>query len=282
MGREAGSEGAVKAARFLAARLAELGLEPAGDSGYFQRLPAERDSAGRAIRPTYNVVAVARGSEPALGATYVGFGAHLDHLGIQRPVNGDSIANGADDDGSGSVALLAIARAWTEMPRRPRRSALFVWHTAEEQGLIGSTHFTTFPTVPLDSVVAMLNADMIGRNAPDLLYLIGPRTDRALNGRIGAVVESANGALPRAFGIDYSYDSQRHPEGLYYRSDHFNYAQRRIPVVFFTTGLHPDYHAVTDEPDRIDYDKLARVATLMYRAGVAVADGAEGQLVRPR
>ncbi|HET7566313.1 MAG TPA: M28 family peptidase, partial [Gemmatimonadaceae bacterium] len=117
--------------------------------------------------PTYNVVGIIRGRDSTLNRSYVAFGAHLDHLGVVPALNGDSIANGADDDGSGSVALLAIARKIVSSPVRPRRSMLFVWHTAEEEGLYGSAYFTSHPTVPLDSIVAELNADMIGRNAPD-------------------------------------------------------------------------------------------------------------------
>jgi hypothetical protein len=113
----------------------------------------------------YNVAAVVRGSDPALNATYLAFGAHYDHVGIVRPTAGDSIANGADDDGSGSMALLAIARVMQQAPVKPRRSVLFVWHVGEEKGLLGSSWFTDHPTVPIDSIVAQINADMIGRNA---------------------------------------------------------------------------------------------------------------------
>jgi Zn-dependent M28 family amino/carboxypeptidase len=119
------------------------------------------------------VVGVVRGSDPALRQSYVAYGAHYDHIGIQDAVGGDSIANGADDDGSGSTALLALARAFQQGPR-PRRSVLFVWHTGEEKGLFGSARFVDRPPVPIDSVVAQLNADMIGRNAPDSLYVVGP------------------------------------------------------------------------------------------------------------
>ena len=122
----------------------------------------------------YNVVAVSRGSDPALRTTYVALGAHYDHIGVVPPVDGDSIANGADDDGSGTVSLLAIAREMQRAPVRPRRSTLFVWHVGEEKGLLGSAWFTDHPTVPIDSIVAQLNADMIGRNAASVLYTVGP------------------------------------------------------------------------------------------------------------
>ena len=221
---------------------------------------------------TYNVVATIPGSDSSLEHTYVAFGAHLDHIGIQPAENGDSIANGADDDGSGSMSLVEIAkRAQTEP--HPRRSLLFVWHTGEELGLFGSEWFTSHPTVPLDSIVAQLNVDMIGRNDPDSLYLIGPRS--APNGQssvLGAIVDSVNSASSRPFLINRDWDAPSHPEQLYYRSDHYNYAKHGIPIVFFTTGLHADYHKVTDSPDKIDYDKMSRVATLILRIGTAVAN----------
>ncbi|HJU89948.1 MAG TPA: M20/M25/M40 family metallo-hydrolase [Gemmatimonadaceae bacterium] len=222
---------------------------------------------------TYNVVGVIRGSDRALANNYVALGAHLDHLGLQTPENGDSIANGADDDGSGSIALLSIARALKQGPQKPKRSVLLVWHTAEELGLFGSQWFTTHPTVPLDSVVAQINADMIGRNAPDSLYIVGPAA--APNGAsqaLGAIVDTVNAGLPKPFLFNREWDSPSHPEQIYYRSDHYNYARRGIPVVFLTSGLHADYHKVSDEIDKIDFDKLTRVTELLYRTALAVAN----------
>jgi hypothetical protein len=223
--------------------------------------------------PAYNIVGVVRGRDPAFAQSYVALGAHLDHIGVQSGVSGDSIANGADDDGSGSVALLAIARSLQTMAVRPRRSTLFVWHTAEELGLYGSAWFTSHPTVPIDSIVAQLNADMIGRNGPDSLYLVGPAA--APNGQssvLGAIVDSVNASLPRPFTINREWDSPSHPEQIYYRSDHYNYARHGIPIVFFTSGLHPQYHRVTDEAPLIDFDKLARVATFLLESDIAVAN----------
>jgi hypothetical protein len=290
-GRETGTPDAERAAGFLATRLASLGLEPAGDGGsYLQAVPLARrvvvpmtggDGRGGPGRAemriehftAHNVVAVVRGRDPTLRESYVAYGAHYDHIGVQPPEAGDSIANGADDDGSGSVSLLALAEAFATAPERPRRSILFVWHVGEEQGLFGSSYFTDHPTVPLDSIVAQLNADMIGRNAPDSLYIVGPAA--APNGQsrvLGQIVDSVNRALPRPFLINREWDSPTHPEQIYYRSDHYNYARRGVPIVFFTSGLHADYHRVTDEPAKIDYDKLARVDRLLYEVGRAVAD----------
>lgn len=219
----------------------------------------------------YNVVATIRGTDARLARTYVAYGAHYDHIGVQTAVNGDSIANGADDDGSGTTTLLSVARAMREHP--PRRSVLFVWHVGEEKGLLGSSYFADHPTVPIDSVVAQLNADMVGRNAPDLLYVVGPVA--APNGQskvLGTVVDSVNAAEPRPFGIDRSYDDPNHPEHLYERSDHFMYARKGVPIVFFTTGLHADYHKVSDEPAKIDYDKMSRIARLLLDVGTAVGN----------
>jgi hypothetical protein len=221
----------------------------------------------------YNVVGIVRGSDSVLRNSYVAYGAHYDHIGIQTPAaNGDSIANGADDDASGSVALLAIARAWTQGPK-PKRSALFVWHVGEEKGLFGSQVFTDHSTVPIDSIVAQLNADMIGRNSPDSLYIVGPGA--APNGQsrpLGAIIDSVNSAMPKPFVFNREWDTTTHPERIYFRSDHFNYARKGIPIVFFTTGLHPQYHQVTDEAGLINYDKLAQVGALMYRAGVVLGN----------
>ena len=228
---------------------------------------------GRAEVVGHNVVAILRGSDPSLSNTYVALGAHLDHIGVQAPVAGDSIANGADDDGSGSMGLVAIARALAASPSRPKRSLLFVWHTGEEAGMLGSEWFVTHSTVPLDSVVAQLNADMIGRNAPDSLYLVGPRAAPNNQSRVlGTVVDSVNTALVRPFRINREWDSPTHPEQIYFRSDHYSYAKRGIPIVFYTTGLHADYHKVSDEVSKIDFDKLSRVSDLIMRSALAVAN----------
>ena len=228
---------------------------------------------GRAQASSYNVVAVLRGSDPALAQTYVALGAHLDHIGLQPAAGRDSIANGADDDGSGSMSLVAIARAMAASPDRPRRSVLFVWHTGEEAGMLGSEWFVTHPTVPLDSVVAQLNADMIGRNAPDSLMLVGPRAAPNNQSRVlGMLVDSVNTGLARPFAVNREWDSPTHPEQIYFRSDHYSYAKRGIPIVFYTTGLHEDYHKVSDEVSKIDFDKLSRVADLIMRSALAVAN----------
>ncbi len=222
---------------------------------------------------THNVVGVIRGSDPARRNTYVAYGAHYDHVGTSEPTadSRDTVNNGADDDGSGSVALLAIARAWMQGPK-PARSALFVWHIGEELGLFGSAWFTAHSTVPIDSIVAQINADMIGRNHPDSLYVVGPGA--APNGQsrgLGAVLDSVNARETKPFVFNREWDATTHPERIYHRSDHFSYASKGIPIVFLTTGLHPQYHQVTDEAPLIDYSKLSRIGMLMYNVGIALA-----------
>jgi hypothetical protein len=197
----------------------------------------------------------------------------------------DSIANGADDDGSGSVGVLEIAERLATARARPRRSVLFVWHTGEEKGLLGSAWYTDHPTVPRDSIVAQLNIDMIGRGDawdvtgtdgagaplhgnPDYLQLVG---SRRLSTELGDLVERVNLDGRHALKFDYALDADGHPLSIYCRSDHYEYARFGIPVVFFTTGGHSDYHQVTDEPRYIDYPHMARVASLVADVATRVA-----------
>jgi hypothetical protein len=242
---------------------------------------------------THNVVGVIEGSDPQLKNTYVAYGAHYDHVGYAEGDPGaggnprpalpgrvsdgaadDRIWNGADDNASGTVALMAIAKAFAEGPR-PKRSLLFVWHAGEERGLWGSRYFVDHPTVPLDRIVAQLNADMVGRNRDDkpseanTVYLVG--SDR-ISSELHEISREANRALPEPLSINYEMNDPSDPEQIYYRSDHYSYAARGIPIVFFTTGLHPDYHANTDHASKIEYEKLVRVAQLMYETGARVAD----------
>jgi hypothetical protein len=203
--------------------------------------------------------------------------ATLDSLRQERKPRPDSVLNGADDDGSGSVALLEIAEHLAKGPARPRRSVLFVWHTAEEMGLLGSRYFTSHPTVPRDSIVAQLNVDMIGRGTatdrsgggPAYLQMIG---SRRLSSELGDLIDRVNAEGGYGFRFDYSYDADGHPDNYYCRSDHYMYARFGIPIAFFTTGSHQDYHQLTDEPQYIDYDKMTRVASLIGDVTRTVAD----------
>lgn len=202
---------------------------------------------------------------------------NVDSLHRIRPARLDSIANGADDDGSGTVAVLEIAENLANAPVKPKRSILFVWHTAEEKGLLGSKWFTEHPTVPREKIVAQLNMDMVGRGSaaditgggPDYLQLVG---SRRVSTELGDIVEKVNSERARPFKFDYQYDANGHPERIYCRSDHYNYARYGIPISFFTTGLHPDYHQVTDEPQYIDYEHMMRVADFVRDIAVTVAN----------
>jgi hypothetical protein len=307
------------AARMLGGDLATLAKGASGGtitgSVAFRTEPAEF--------PARNVVAVLRGSDPALRGQYVAIGSHNDHIGVApspvdhdslrafntvmrpqgaddepgqpsaeqaariaslldslrraHPPRLDSIANGADDDGSGSVAMLEIAEELAAAPVKPRRSVLFIWHTGEEAGLLGAAHFTAHPTVPRDSIVTQLNIDMIGRGraedtpggGPGYLQLIG---SRRLSKELGDLVESVNASKGHGFTFDYQFDANGHPGQFYCRSDHYEYAKYGIPVTFFSSGGHRDYHMVTDEPQYIDYAKLARVSALIRDVALAVAN----------
>jgi Peptidase family M28 len=221
------------------------------------------------VYPSVNVVAKVPGTDPARRDEYVLFSGHQDHDGVRFPVNGDSIWNGADDNASVSVGMLSIARAWSARPGA--RSALFVWHGAEERGLLGSRWFVAHPTVPRASIAAVLNADMIGRNSPDSAALLGVQPPHRNSSALVAMALAANASVSR-FALDTTWDRPSHLEGWYFRSDHLPYARAGVPSLFFTTLLHPDYHTPKDEPDRIDVAKLARVARWMYATGWMVSE----------
>jgi hypothetical protein len=237
---------------------------------------------------TQNVVGMVEGAEPALSETYVFFGAHLDHEGyatsneplgrVNTPLDRDRIWNGADDNASGSAALLAMAKAFMTGPR-PKRSVVFVWHAGEEAGLLGSAYMAENPVVPLDRIQAQLNVDMIGRNRDNksdqenTVYVIG--ADRISTDLHNLIVE-ANAAQARPLTLDYEFNDSADPNRFYVRSDHFSYASKGIPIAFFFTGEHPDYHANTDSVDKIVFPKLVRIAQLIYETGFRIADSTDG------
>jgi hypothetical protein len=202
---------------------------------------------------------------------------NYDSLHAAHPARRDSINNGADDDGSGTVTVLEVAEAYAKGKVKPKRSILFVWHTGEEKGLLGSRYFTDNPTVPRDSIVAQINIDMVGRGAgTDLaagsekyLQLVG---SRRLSTELGDLAETVSSSEPVPFTLDYAFDANGHPENIYCRSDHYNYARYGIPVVFMTTGLHGDYHQVTDEPQYIDYPHMERITRFIGDLTTRVAN----------
>jgi peptidase M28-like protein len=244
---------------------------------------------------TQNIVGLVEGSDAGLKNTYVAFGAHYDHVGyaegevvttdgasrriappgrVTPGAEGDRIWNGADDDGSGTVAIMAIAKAFAE-GARPKRSALFVWHVGEERGLWGSRYFADYPTVPISQIVSQLNIDMIGRNRDDrsseanTVYVVG--SDR-ISTELHVINRTANASLPTPLALDYAFNDPTDTEQLYYRSDHYSYAAKGVPIIFFTTGLHPDYHANTDEVSKIEFEKMTRIVQLVYLTGLRVAN----------
>jgi hypothetical protein len=228
--------------------------------------------------PSVNIIGVVRGTDPALRDEYVLFSSHQDHDGVRYTVAGDSIWNGADDNGTTSVALLAIARAWVKQPSK--RSALFVFHGAEERGLLGSRYYVAHPVVPLQQTVAVLNGDMIGRNHPDTAALLGSQPPHRNSLELVKMALDANAATSK-FVIDSLWDRPTHPEGWYFRSDHVPYAERNVPALFFSTNLHSDYHTPRDEPKNIDYAKLTRVTRWMYMTGWIAANTAKRPALDP-
>jgi hypothetical protein len=238
---------------------------------------------------TQNVVALLEGSDSSLKKEYVAFGAHYDHVGVGRAdKNGDKIYNGADDDGSGTVSLLALAEAFARGPR-PKRSLLFIWHTGEEKGLWGSEYYTEYPTVPLKQIVAQFNIDMIGRSKQpgdtnplnrDLsganeIYVIG---SREMSTELGDLSDRVNRSYLK-LDFNYRYDDPADPNRFFYRSDHFNYARKGIPIIFYFDGEHEDYHKPSDSPDKIDYRKMERIVRTIFVTSSEVANAARRPLV---
>jgi hypothetical protein len=242
----------------------------------FNRTPVDHDS----LR-AFNTVVRPKGADdeerPATAEEMVKVRAILDSLRKVNQPRLDSIFNGADDDGSGSMSVLEIAEAFSQSAAKPKRSILFVWHAGEEKGLWGSEYFTDHPTVPRDSIVAQLNMDMVGRGGPHdeekggpgYLQLIG---SRRLSTELGDLVEAVGKTESTPFKFDYSYDANGHPQQYYCRSDHYEYARYGIPITFFSTGGHRDYHQVTDEPQYIDFAQLSRVAGLVHDVAERVAN----------
>jgi hypothetical protein len=234
--------------------------------------------------PTQNVVAVWEGSDPQLKSEYVALGSHYDHVGSGcGPAGGDdNICNGADDDGSGTTAMLAMAEALTKAPTRPKRSILFVWHCGEEKGLWGSRYFTEYPTVPINAIVAQLNMDMIGRTkadgdtntrnkdltGPNSIYIIG---STMMSTELGELVNAVNKSYLN-LTFDTRYDDPKDPQRFFYRSDHYNYAKKGIPIIFFFDGVHEDYHRKSDTADKIDYQKMEKVTRTVYMTAWEIAN----------
>ena len=228
--------------------------------------------------PSTNVVGVIRGTDPTLRDEYVLYSSHQDHDGVRYVVDGDSVWAGADDNGTVSVALLAIARAFVKQPGK--RSILFVYHGAEERGLLGSRWHAAHPVVPRANIAAVLNGDMIGRNHPDSASLLGIQPPHRNSTELVEMALRAN-ALTGKFQLDSIWDRPTHPEGWYFRSDHLPYARLNVPAVEYSTNLHADYHTPRDKPSAIDYPKLTRMTRWMYLTGWFVATTPKRPTVDP-
>lgn len=261
-GRETGTLGQKRAVTFLREFYQNRNIKAAqGTQDYFQ--PMELTIKGQAIA-TENVIAVIEGkSKPE---EYIVISSHLDHEGIK---NG-KIYNGADDDGSGTVALLEIAEAFQAAAAEgngPARSIIFLHVSGEEKGLLGSRYYTDNPLYPLANTLANLNIDMVGRTDPkresknrNYVYLIG--TDR-LSTELHQISEQVNDATVK-MDLDYTYNAADDPNRFYFRSDHYNFAKNNIPVIFYFNGTHADYHKPTDTVEKIEYDLLAQRAQLVF------------------
>ena len=262
-GRKTGEPGQKKAAEYIKTQYVNMGIpSPIAKGDYFQEIP-EAFFKGHA-KTSENVLAYIKGSEKPDEVIVIS--AHLDHEGIK---NG-KIYNGADDDGSGTVAIINIAKAFkaaVDKGYRPKRTILFLHVTAEEIGLFGSRYYTDVdPIFPLKNTVANLNIDMIGRvdpkheNQRNYLYLIG--SDK-LSKELHNISEDIN---KKHFNMefDYTFNDDKDPNRFYYRSDHYNFAKNNIPVIFYFNGTHDDYHKPTDTPDKIEYDLLANRAKLIF------------------
>jgi hypothetical protein len=260
-GREGGTRGGQAAANYLLKKLEGFGLSGAGDrGGYFQ-----------SFRNYRNVLAVLPGSDEQLKSEYIVVGAHFDHVGYGSKTNsyGPSgyIHNGADDNASGTSALLEVAEAFTKLPEAPRRSILFAFWDAEEKGLLGSEHWANQPTVPLENVKANVNIDMIGRMSDEKLIVYGTRSAAGLRRMLAEWNEPTNLRLSYVWWIN--------PQ-----SDHHTFFRRKIPVVMFHTGLHKDYHRPSDDVEKIDIEGLQRISQLIFRTTLALADRDEALAFR--
>lgn len=269
-GRETGTIGQKRAVDFLRNYYSTHAIQAAkGTENYFQ--PMALTIKGKEIS-TENVVAIIEGSE--YPNEYIVVSAHLDHIGTRD----GRINNGADDDGSGNVALLEVAEAFQTAAAEgqgPKRSIVFLHVTGEEKGLLGSNYYVNNPLYPLDQTITNLNADMIGRidpkredKDPNYIYLIG--SDK-LSQELHDVSEAINQKYTQ-LKLDYTYNDDEDPNRFYYRSDHYNFAKNNIPVIFYFNGTHEDYHRPGDTPDKINYELLAKRTKLIFHTAWELAN----------
>jgi Zn-dependent M28 family amino/carboxypeptidase len=276
-GRNTGEPGQKKAVEYLKNFYVNQEImSPIGGNDYFQEVPAawlNKNSRRGKLKASENVVAFIKGTEKP--DEIVVISAHLDHEGIK---NGE-IYNGADDDGSGTVAILEIAEAFkmaAKAGKGPKRSILFLHVTGEEKGLLGSKYYTENPLFPLANTVCDLNIDMIGRiddrhkDNPNFVYLIG--SDK-LSTELHNLSEEINKKYTN-ISLDYKYNDENDPNRFYYRSDHYNFAKHNIPIIFYFNGTHADYHKPTDTPDKINYELLESRTRLVFHTAWEIANRA--------
>jgi hypothetical protein len=267
-GRAAGFPGNEKAVEYLVDQVKGYGLKPAGDAGAYTQ-----EFTTRGGRKTRNVCALLEGSDPKLKEQYVAIGGHLDHVGRKGQAVGgqaggakedDEIWNGADDNGSGTSAILCVARAFASGRVKPRRSVLFLWWNAEESGLEGSKHWTRNATRPIDQVVYYLNLDMVGRNPDRAMDLEGVKNAE------GPALEGILTAAAAAESLKVTpFD---HYNEAMFRSDGANFLWAGIPASMFFTSWHADYHRVGDHADKIAYPNLAKISRAAFRTVLEVAN----------
>ncbi len=285
-GRDTGEPGQKKAVEYLRNYYKSIGVEPGDLEGdYFQEMTltmrGRRGQKPKTVE-TENVVAIIKGSEKP--DEYVVITAHLDHVGVDDT----GIYNGADDDGSGTVALLEIAEAFkkaADKGKGPKRSIVFLHVTGEEKGLLGSAYYADNPIYPLENTVVNLNVDMIGRIDPsrreknrDYIYLIGSDHDSV---DLHKLSEQTN-AESVNMTLDYRFNDKNDPNRFYYRSDHYNFAKNGIPIIFYFTGTHADYHKITDTPDKIEYDLLEMRSRLIFYTAWNIANRDKRLVVDPK
>ncbi|QIE58810.1 M28 family peptidase [Rasiella rasia] len=274
-GRMTGSDGQKLAAEYLRNFYQDQGIAaPVEPNNYYQNIPAEYFSRMKTPAASENVVAFIKGSEKP--DEIIVLSAHYDHVGME---NG-KIFNGADDDGSGTVAMLEMAEAFQKAVKEgngPKRSILFLHVTGEEIGLYGSKYYTENPIFPLANTVANLNTDMIGRidpnkkDNPNYIYLIG--SDKLSQGLHDLSEKVA--AKYSDLELDYTFNDENDPNRFYYRSDHYNFAKNNVPIIFYFNGVHEDYHQATDTPDKIEYELMAKRTQLIFHTAWEIANQEE-------
>ena len=220
-------------------------------------------------RSAPNTVGILEGSDPVLKDEYIVLSAHMDHIGVaSNAVDGDSINNGADDNASGTAAIIEAAEAFAMMNPGPKRSMIFLAVSGEEKGMWGSAHYSENPSVPISQIVADINTDMIGRNWTDTIVAIGKEYSD-----LGETLDRVNAEHPELnmAAIDDIWPEER----FYYRSDHYSFAEKGVPVLFFFNGTHEDYHGVNDEIEKVNTEKATRIVKLMFYLSLEIANSPE-------